>query len=304
MEGSGLLVVGIAALLGALVLAVLTFAGGGARAAVEQGLVAIERRYAGSPAVPAQGGVRELSPLLDRLRSVAVRLSPGTATATLQRRLDIAGNPSPWTLERLLAFKGGGLVALGMLGLVAGVRSPGTLVLYAGLGAAAGFLLPDLLLYNMGTKRQNKIRKALPDTLDMLTVCVEAGLGFDAALSQVVRRSDGPLAAEGARALQEMQFGSSRVDALRAMAKRSTVQELRMFVSALVQAAELGVPVARVLREQAAEMRVRRRQRAEEQAQKVPVKILFPLLFCLFPALFVMVIGPGAISIMHSLMGR
>ena len=304
MGDSALLLVGIAALLGAFALAVLTFAGSRARGAVKNRLVAIETGYAVSLAAAAPGRGRELSPLLDRLRSVAVRLSPGTATATLQRRLDIAGNPSPWTLERLLAFKGGGLVALGMLGLVAGARSPVTLVLYAGIGAAAGFLLPDLLLYNAGTKRQNKIRKALPDTLDMLTVCVEAGLGFDAALSQVVRRSVGPLAAEGARVLQEMQFGSSRVDALRAMAGRSTVSELRLFVAALVQATELGVPVARVLREQAAEMRMRRRQRAEEQAQKVPVKILFPLLFCLFPALFVIVIGPGAISIMHSLMGR
>ena len=151
---------------------------------------------------------------------------------------------------------------------------------------------------------QDKIRRSMPDTLDMLTVCVEAGLGFDAALAQVVRTTTGPFAAEGARVLQEMQFGRSRVDALRSLADRNTAPELRVFASALIQAAELGVPVGRVLREQAVEMRLRRRQRAEEQAQKVPVKILFPLLFCLFPALFVMVIGPGALSIVHSLMGR
>ncbi len=304
MSGTVLLGGGLAALVLALVLAVLTFFGGGARVAVEQGLAAIEAGYGGSRAAAAAADVRRLTPMLSRLRSLAAKLSPATVTVTLQRRLDVAGNPSPWTPERVLAFKGLGLLVFGLFGALGGLHSPVTLVAYAGLAGAAGFWLPDLLLYNAGTKRQDKIRKALPDTLDMLTVCVEAGLGFDAALAQVVRNTTGVLAAEGARVLQEMQFGSSRVDALRAMADRTTVAELKVFVSALLQAAELGVPVGRVLREQSAEMRVRRRQRAEEQAQKVPVKILFPLIFCLFPALFVIVIGPGAITIVHALLGR
>ena len=204
----------------------------------------------------------------------------------------------------MLAYKGVGLVAFGLLGVLLGLHRPATLVLLGGGAAAAGFFLPDLLLYNAGIKRQDRVRKALPDTLDMLTVCVEAGLGFDAALAQVARNTVGPLAAECARVLQEMQFGSSRTEALRGLADRSTVAELRVFVSALMQASELGVPVARVLREQSHEMRIRRRQRAEELAQKVPVKILFPLIFFLFPALFVIIIGPGAISIMHNLMHR
>src|SRR5437867_3774793 len=262
MGGSTVLLgVGLTALVGALVLGAVIFAGGAVRGRVKHGLVAIETRYGTAlPTVPT-GDVRELSPLLARLRSVAAKLSPATHTASLQRRLDVAGNPAPWTPERVLAFKGLGFVALGLLGLLGGVHSPVTAVLYGGIGATAGFLLPDLLLYNAGLKRQDKIRRALPDTLDMLTVCVEAGLGFDAALAQVARTTTGPLASEGARVLQEMQFGSSRVDALRAMADRTTVVELRVFVSALVQASELGVPVARVLREQSAEMRVRRRQR-------------------------------------------
>ena len=155
-----------------------------------------------------------------------------------------------------------------------------------------------------GLKRQARIQALLPDALDMLTVCVEAGLGFDAALSQVARNTNGPLAAEFARALQEMQIGTSRSQALRAMVARTTVSELRSFVSALIQAGDLGISVAAVLREQAREMRLRRRQRAEEKAQKVPIKILFPLIFCLFPALFVVVIGPGVITISHSLLGR
>jgi tight adherence protein C len=136
--------------------------------------------------------------------------------------------------------------------------------------------------------------------MDMLTICVEAGLGFDAALARVARNTGGPVAAEFSRVLQEMQIGKSRTEALRALAGRTTVAELRAFTSALVQAGELGVPVADVLREQAKEMRLRRRQRAETKAQQVPVKILFPLVGCLFPALFVIIIGPGAVSIMHA----
>jgi len=187
------------------------------------------------------------------------------------------------------------------LGVVIGFRHGALVLLAAAVGALAGFFLPDVLLYNAGLKRQQKLERALPDALDLLTVCVEAGLGFDAAIAQVAQKTEGPMAAECSRVLQEMQFGKSRVEALRALSERTTVTQLRTFVTALVQASELGVPVATVLREQAKDMRMRRRQRAEEQAQKVPVKILFPLIFCLFPALFVIVIGPGVISIYHSL---
>jgi tight adherence protein C len=169
------------------------------------------------------------------------------------------------------------------------------------VGAAAGFFIPDLLVYNAGVKRQQLIRKALPDALDLLTVCVEAGLGFDAAVAQVARNTKGPVAEEFARVLQEMQFGMSRVQALRAMVNRATAPDLRTFVSALVQAAELGIPIADVLREQAREMRTKRRQRAEEQAQKVPVKILVPLILFIMPALFIVILGPGVINIYHTL---
>jgi len=238
------------------------------------------------------------------LRSLALRLSPSGVGAKLQRRLDLAGNPRRWTPDRILAAKGLGLIALAMLGALCALHRPGLLIIFAVVGAAAGFFLPDVLLYNAGLKRQAKIQVALPDALDMLTVCVEAGLGFDAALAQVARNTDGPLAAEFARALQEMQIGKSRGQALRALAERTTVPEARAFVSALVQAGDLGIPVARVLREQAKEMRVRRRQRAEAKAQQVPVKITFPLILCIFPALLVVVLGPGIINIAHALFGR
>ncbi|KJK44649.1 hypothetical protein UK23_28650 [Lentzea aerocolonigenes] len=236
------------------------------------------------------------------LRSLGLRLSPTGVAMRLQHRLDLAGNPPTWTPDRILAYKGVGLLLGALLGGLIGFRSVGWLLLGLAVGAVFGFFLPDLLLLNAGQKRQEKVRRALPDALDMLTVCVEAGLGFDAALAQVARNTNGPLAQECARVLQEMQIGKSRNEALRALTMRTTVAELRAFVSALAQAGELGVPIASVLREQAREMRVRRRQRAEEQAQKVPVKILFPLIVCLFPAMFVVIIGPGAISIAKVLM--
>jgi tight adherence protein C len=137
--------------------------------------------------------------------------------------------------------------------------------------------------------------------MDLLTISVEAGLPFDAALSQVARNTRGPLAEELFRVLQEMQIGLARTDALRAVAERTNVAELRGFVTAMVQADTFGIPVANVLRVQARDLRVKRSQRAEEMAQKVPVKILFPLIFCILPALFIVVMGPAAISAYHSL---
>ncbi len=261
----------------------------------------IEQRYALHG--PADRDAERLAPPPGWLRSLGLRLSPSGSVASLQRRLDTAGNPKSWDADRILAVKAAGLLLLGALGTLYGLRNPTLGVPAAVLGAAAGFYLPDLLLYNTAIKRQALIQAALPDAMDMLTVCVEAGLGFDAAMARVARNAEGPVAAEFSRVLQEIQIGKSRTQALRAMANRTTVAELRAFVSAMVQAGELGIPVADVMRVQSKEMRLRRRQRAEEKAQQVPVKILFPLILCLFPALFVIVIGPGAISIMHSLFG-
>lgn len=238
------------------------------------------------------------------LRALALRLSPGGIANRLQYRLDLAGNPAGWTADRILATKGLGLFALGGVGALYGLQfNIVWLILSAGIGGVAGFFLPDVLLYNSGLKRQDKIQKALPDALDMLTVCVEAGLGFDSALAQVARNTEGPLSAEFARVLQEMQIGKSRTAALRAMTARTTVSELRTFVSSLVQASELGIAMVTVLREQAKEQRVRRRQRAEERAQKLPVKILFPLIVCIFPVIFVVILGPGGITIAETLFG-
>ncbi len=267
-------------------------------------LAAIEERYVQQTvAGPLPGDPGPPGALPGWLRALALRLSPGGMAGSLQRRLDLAGNPARWSPDRVLAVKGLGLLVLAAIGGLYGLHSPFLFVLCAGAGGSIGFFLPDLLLYNAGVKRQALIQAALPDALDMLTICVEAGLGFDAALAQVGRNTTGPLAAEFTRALQEMQIGKTRSEALRAMLERTTVAELRAFVSALVQAGELGIAIAQVLREQAREMRLRRRQRAEEKAQKVSVKVTFPLIACLFPAIFVVVIGPGAIMIAHSLFG-
>jgi len=269
-------------------------------------LASIERHYGqhgSGRAAPRRADSGKPLELPGWARALALRLSPSTVAGSLQRRLDLAGNPSAWSADRILAVKGIGLLAGVVLGVLYGLHNPGLAIVAAAVGAGCGFFLPDVLLYNTGVKRQARIVTAMPDAIDMLTVCVEAGLGFDSALSQVARNTSGPLAEEFARTLQEMQIGLTRTEALRAMAARTSVPDLRTFVSAVVQAGELGIPVARVLREQAAEMRVKRRQRAEEQAQKVPVKIMIPLILCIFPALIVVVIGPGLVQIMHSLFG-
>jgi tight adherence protein C len=237
-------------------------------------------------------------PLLLGLARLGARITPVGTPQRLRRRLDLAGNTPPWDLESILVIKAVGTFGLGGLGLVIWLvsRSPKGLLLL-GLLVALGYWVVDLLLYNTGLKRQEAMRRAAPDALDMLTICVEAGLGFDAGLAQVAENTTGPLAAEFTRVLKEVRLGRSRSQAFGDLAERTDVTEIKSFVAALVQADRLGVPIAGVLREQAAELRVRRRQRAEEKAQKVPVKIIFPVLFCIFPVFFIIVIGPGAIRI-------
>lgn len=306
MSGTMALSAGVAAIGIAIGIAIIAlFSPRAAKArGVPGALAAIERSYGRhSTAVAAQADDQQVA-LPSWLKALATRLSPAGVAVSLQRRLDLAGNSPRWTADRILAAKGLLLIVFGAIGALYGLGNFGLLVLSAAVCGTIGFFLPDILLYNAGQKRQAVILTGLPDSIDMLTVCVEAGLGFDAALAQVARNTRGPLSAEFARTLQEMQIGLSRAQALRGMVSRTSVPELRAFVAALVQASELGIPVAKVLREQAGEMRIRRRQRAEEQAQKIPVKIMFPLIMCLFPALLVIVIGPGAISIASHLFGK
>ena len=271
--------------------------------------VAVTRRGTPVPAgdvltvpggTPIAGGPYELSPLQRRMATLAARFTRPGHRQRMQRRLDLAGNPRNWEPERLLAFRGFGLVGGVLLGLLVGVRHGGSLALFAPvIGGVGGFLIPGVVLHNMAEKRQIELRKGLPEALDMLTVCVEAGLGFDSALGRVARNQTGPTAEECARVLQEMQFGKSRSEALRALAERTDVSELRSFASAIVQSAELGITIGDVLREQSKQMRVQRRQRAEEKAQKLQVKLLLPLISCLLPAMFIVVLGPAVIQLTH-----
>jgi tight adherence protein C len=301
-----LLIVGLTAVVLAALVGSLAFVGDGAgRARVNRPLAAIEQRYATGldPVRERSFTERILQPAAGRLGSLGRALTPAGAIGRLQRHLDYAGNPAGWPVERVVAAKGVGLVIGGLCGLGFGVFVGGLtpIVLCFLAGVAFGFLGPDLMIYNNGQKRQQELRVSLPDVLDTLTISVEAGQGFDAALAQVSRNGRGPIVGEAARVLQEMRIGKSRTDALRSMAARTTVPELKGFASAVVQASDLGVPVAKVLREQSREMRLKRRQRAEEAAQKVPIKILFPTLFCLFPALFIVIIGPGALNMLKHL---
>jgi tight adherence protein C len=303
LSDNGLLIAGLGALFVALSAGVIGLAGlSGANKAVARSLAQVELmtgRVGGARGELAFGD-RVVSPALQRMVRLARRLSPAGVSARIQHHLDLAGNPVNWSVERVFAVKGVGLLVGGGIGLLLGLGGPVTLVLFCGGLGAAGFFLPDILTWNAGIKRQEAIQKTLPDALDMLTVSVEAGLGFDAALSQVTKNTDGPLSGEFFRVLQEMQIGKSRAASFRAMTERTTVQDLRNFVSSLVQADTLGIPIAGVLREQAKEMRLKRRARAEEKAQKIPIKILFPMIFFIFPALFVVIIGPGVISIIHA----
>jgi tight adherence protein C len=246
---------------------------------------------------------RVLIPARARMLKLGRRLTPQGQIDKMNRRLESAGSPPGWDVNRVLSIKalagGVGLLIGFALPLVAGA-APSVVVGCAILGAVVGFFSPDLTIYQLAYNRREQIRKDLPDALDLLTITVEAGLAFDAAVTQVARNTEGPLADEFFRVLQEIQLGRSRGEALEQMAERINVEELAIFVSAVVQADNLGIPIAQVLRVQAREMRIKRSQRAEEAAQKVPVKILFPLIFCILPALFVVVVGPAAVNIYHS----
>jgi tight adherence protein C len=247
---------------------------------------------------------RVLAPLQARSLGLGRRLSGRDSGSRIQHKLDLAGNPPGWDVDRVVAMKViGAAVGLVIALVVTRLFGAGLSVSIVGVaaGAAIGFLAPNLYLYQVGYDRAQKMQRELPDAIDLMTISVESGLGFDAAVQQVATNTEGPLADEFARVLREMQIGSSRSDSLRNLATRTTVPEVNTFVSAMVQADAFGIPIAQVLRVQSGEIRVKRRQRAEQKAQQVPVKITIPLIFTILPCLFVAVMGPAVISIMDNL---
>ena len=239
---------------------------------------------------------RVLQPLVRVLARPARRLSPSGMVDALQRRAELSG--TRWPLERVLVLKLalGGTLGLGTL--VWALRTGSATNLLLALAASAvGYLVPDSVLARMARARQLTIANQLPDTLDQLSICVEAGLGFDAALHRVSGSGRGPLAAEIARLLQELRMGVPRNEALDNLLERTDVPELRQFVHAVTQAESYGVPITRVLRAQSVEQREKRRFRAEERAMKLPVKVIFPLVFCILPTLFIVVLGPAFVDL-------
>jgi tight adherence protein C len=250
---------------------------------------------------------RLVFPFAGKVVSSITRLTPLDLYGRTNRLIVLAGSPPGLTADRIVAFKIVGAIvglvgglALGSLLPVSGFLKVGTVALFTLLG----YTIPGAALSARASKRQKEIRKALSDTMDLLTISVEAGLGFDSALAQVVRNVPGPLSQEIARTLQEMQIGVSRIDALRHLSDRTEVDELDGFVLSMIQADKYGVGVAAVLRAQSTELRQKRRQRAEETAQKVPLKLLFPTIFLVLPALFIVILGPGAIKVYETFFGK
>jgi tight adherence protein C len=246
---------------------------------------------------------RALLPLLSGMGQLARRMTPLGMRDRIARLLVLGGN-APTDADKIAALKVFGSVgaaiggiALGALAGLSGLFLLGATV----LAALFAYLLPGGGIRQRALNRQEAIRRALPDTMDLLTISVEAGLGFDAALAHVRKNVKGPLSDEIGRMLQELQLGASRSEVFRGLGERSNIDELKAFALAMIQADEFGISVSKVLRSQALDLRIRRRQRAEEKALKVPVKLLFPVIAGFLPAMFVVIVGPGVIQLSHSL---
>jgi tight adherence protein C len=243
---------------------------------------------------------RVLRPIVKRLSRVGQRGDQGGVIARTDAKLEKAGYPgglrgADWVGVKFLsaiifALAIGGLTLLAGLGAVA--------LFFALVGGAVGFMAPEFWLGRRIRSRGMQMVLQLPDALDLLTISVEAGLGFDAALAKVVEKMEGPLIMEFRQALAEIRMGRTRRDALRDVAARAEAQPISNFIGAIVQAEQLGVPIAKVLQIQSQQLRIERRQRAEEMAAKAPVKMLFPMVGCIFPTIFIVILGPAVITVM------
>ena len=245
---------------------------------------------------------RTLRPLFLGLAERAQRLGTSSFTERTERRLSLAGHPGDIAVADWLAIKVvaavGTAIALLAVGLVL-LALPVLVALLFGLaGAGIGYIAPEFWLSGRVKARQKAILLAIPDTLDLLTISVRAGLGFDAALGRVVEKLQGPLSDEFQRALAEIRVGKTRREALRDLVVRTDVAPLSNFIGAIIQAEQLGVSISKVLQVQSDQLRIERRQRAEESAAKAPIKMLFPLVGCIFPSLFIVILGPAIILIL------
>lgn len=244
---------------------------------------------------------RALVPLLRDLEQVAVRWTPARVRRRLQERIDQAGHPVPPS-SFLAAKLVGGLGGLALSVVWGGMGPNGNNLLPLLAWPIAGYCLPDFALSRIISRRRAAIRKGLPDAIDLLCVSVEAGVGFDGALQKVAEKLPGPLSDELQVYLREVNLGATRAEALDHLASRVGIPELKAFAAAIIQAEQLGTGMARALRVQSEEMRRRQKQRAEEQAMQAPVKLVFPLVFCIFPSLLVIILGPAILHIMGALL--
>jgi tight adherence protein C len=250
---------------------------------------------------------RTLRPLAKRLSGGVSRVTSSNFSERTEKRLALAGNPGDMRVADWLGIKAigtiiGGILFFLLFVVVGLMKLPFVLaVVMTGVGAMLGYTLPEFWLGGRVRKRQHAILLMIPDALDLLTISVRAGLGFDSALGKVVEKLAGPLSDEFRRALAEVRVGKQRRDALRDIVARTEVTPLTNFIGAIIQAEQLGVSISKVLQVQSEQLRIERRQRAEEAAAKAPIKMLFPLVGCIFPSLFIVILGPALILIVINL---
>ena len=251
---------------------------------------------------------RVIFPAARKFGEFASRFTPQNALQDTARKLELAGNPrglDPTVFLAARFFAAGGMfIFLVFIFAIGSVDWPASRKILITVGFSLfGFFVPNLLLQSKIDRRQKEIRKAMPDALDLLTICVEAGLGFDGAMAKVNQKWDNELSLAFGRVLREIQLGKLRREALRDMADRIGIPEMTSFVAAIIQSEQLGVSMAKVLRIQSDQMRIKRRQRAEEEAHKAPVKMLFPMVLLIFPSLLIILLGPAGLILMTSAFG-
>lgn len=242
---------------------------------------------------------RVVAPTASRLASIPLKLNPRTNVEAIGKKIVAAGVNQRISVSTFLAIKGGTTLSGCALGLLLGATgSFASAVLFVPIFGGIGFLAPDLVLTIKTRSRREKIRSDLPDALDLLAVSVEAGLGFDGAVTKLTEHMEGPLVDEFGLMLNEVRVGETRSTALRKMAERIDAMELSNFVRAVIQADQLGISLARILRVQAADTRLRRQAAAEEKAMKAPIKMLIPTVFFIFPSMFIVILGPAMLNIL------
>ena len=247
---------------------------------------------------------RLVVPILRKLSEIVTRLTPQSMLENTSHRLELAGSPGNISAAEFWVIRGVTTIGLGLLIYFFlgryGDTSSGRRVLYTFIVAVMGFWIPSMYLSATIRRRQEAIIKKFPDALDLMSICVDAGLPFDGAMARVHEKWDDPLAEEFGRVIYEVQLGKSRRQAMRDMAARMDVNDVSAFVAAILQAEHLGVSIGKVLRIQSEQMRIRRRQRAEEKAHQAPIKMLFPLVFLVFPSMFIVLLGPAVLQIMRN----